>query len=240
MTEIEITEMTSVEEIIWHEREAERLTDVADDHRWKAAELIAAELATGKTQCVLADEINKSQTHVSLMAQVWRDYQGNQGNRERSFDSYYQQAKKSVYGRTEPTTPKKHPVKPYGKRANGVVQRQASIDVRPKVWEEFKEHSAMRGIPASRALGQLIARKVEADPPVYEITKIEYEEDPYAPTYDSCGLDNGFTTSARILRTHLATLVYTNRDYMTEAQRIELSTILKQAVNYLEERENIQ
>ncbi len=48
----------------WHAR-------ASDECRWKAAELIAAELADGKTRQRLAEEIDKGQAHVCYMARAW-------------------------------------------------------------------------------------------------------------------------------------------------------------------------
>src|SRR5258706_10246459 len=65
--------VNNVEEIIRLEADADKLDSEASDLRWKAAELIHAELQTGKSQAQLAMEIGKSQAHVSYMARCW-DY----------------------------------------------------------------------------------------------------------------------------------------------------------------------
>jgi hypothetical protein len=49
----------------------------ADELQWEAARLIAEELDSGTTQQVLAEQIGKSQSHVSLAAKTWRYYLGN-------------------------------------------------------------------------------------------------------------------------------------------------------------------
>ncbi len=64
---------------------------------WKAAELIAAELADGKTQTQLAKEIGKSQNHVSIMNRVWALY--NQVVERPPFAEAYAEAKKSETAR---------------------------------------------------------------------------------------------------------------------------------------------
>jgi hypothetical protein len=84
-----------VEEIIECEQQADRHQEISEEFRWKAAELIAAELEDGKAQQQLADEIGKSRAHVRLMAITWTR-NGHLGARERSsFNEAYQQAKKS-------------------------------------------------------------------------------------------------------------------------------------------------
>jgi len=73
-----------VGQIIEHERLAEELQAQSDQHRWEAARLIAAELADGKSQRQLSQEIGKSQTHVSFAAKTWELYGGDYlGNRLR-------------------------------------------------------------------------------------------------------------------------------------------------------------
>lgn len=88
--------MNRIEEIVWHEAEAERLDQEADGHRWEAASLIAQELANGKSQRELAAEIGKSQTHVSLMAKVWHEWGDYQGNQRPRFSRAYLDAKDSA------------------------------------------------------------------------------------------------------------------------------------------------
>jgi Putative DNA-binding protein N-terminus len=87
-----------IEEIIKCEAEADQHQKDADELRWRAARLIAEELATGSTQRQVAAEIGKDQAHVSRMNQVWKrfgpDDHGHQGPQTgRSFDSYYQEVK---------------------------------------------------------------------------------------------------------------------------------------------------
>src|SRR5579863_1373665 len=60
-----LPDLPRVDLIIWCERGADVL-------HWKAAELIAAELADGKSQRELAHEIGKSQPHVNRMVRCWR------------------------------------------------------------------------------------------------------------------------------------------------------------------------
>ena len=67
-----------VEEIIFHEVEAEKLEadatklgQEADGHRWEAARLIFEEISSGKSQRQLAREIGKSYEHVRIMAKTW-------------------------------------------------------------------------------------------------------------------------------------------------------------------------
>jgi hypothetical protein len=70
------------------EASADHHERVADRERWEAAELIAAELDSGKSMRQLGAEIGKSHTHVRRMAQVWRDYGGNQVS-NLSFNTLY-------------------------------------------------------------------------------------------------------------------------------------------------------
>ncbi len=84
-----------VVEIIECEKQAEQHEAIADDFRWKAAELIAAELAAGKTQRQLAAEIGKDHRHIGRMNRVWQRF-GDLGPQERpAFNEAYQQAKRA-------------------------------------------------------------------------------------------------------------------------------------------------
>lgn len=65
-----------VAEIKWHEAQAEDLAQRSDTHRWRAAELIVAELETGKTQRALAKELGMPQPRVNEYARVWRTHGG--------------------------------------------------------------------------------------------------------------------------------------------------------------------
>jgi hypothetical protein len=74
--------LTAADEI---KAQIEKLRTQEDYFRWRAAELIAAELDAGKSQRALAGEIGRSQSLVSFMAAVWRrfgvitpEYTGNQ------------------------------------------------------------------------------------------------------------------------------------------------------------------
>ena len=67
----------------------------ADADRWAAAELIAAELGTGKSQRQLGREIGKSHTHVRIMAQTWRAYGGKQLSTGESFNAFYRSASRT-------------------------------------------------------------------------------------------------------------------------------------------------
>jgi predicted transcriptional regulator len=62
--------MSRVKEIIEHERLADQAQATADDHRWEAARLIVAELATGKTKAQLGRDIGKTEAHVRYMART--------------------------------------------------------------------------------------------------------------------------------------------------------------------------
>jgi hypothetical protein len=90
-------QQTVTERIRWCEAEAQRLSTSADGLRWEAAELIAAELESGKTQRQLAEEIGKSVMHVNYMNKVWAVHHGVQDG-SRSFDSYYQEVKRATSG----------------------------------------------------------------------------------------------------------------------------------------------
>jgi hypothetical protein len=70
------TVMNRVAQIIQTESDADKLLAESDALRWHAAELIAAELADGKSQRQLAREIGKSQAHVSKCAKLWTLYGG--------------------------------------------------------------------------------------------------------------------------------------------------------------------
>jgi transposase len=86
---------TRVEEIIWCEGQADQVVkDAAHDAselRWTAAKLITEELATGKTQREVAEEIGKGHQHVGRMTQVYKIFGGALRRQERSFDSYYKE-----------------------------------------------------------------------------------------------------------------------------------------------------
>ncbi len=93
VTQLQPREASRVDAIIQCEQQADAHLAEAEALRWQAAELIAAELADGKTQRQLAADIGKSHPHVSYMASVWRRF-GNLGYQERpSFNQAYQQAK---------------------------------------------------------------------------------------------------------------------------------------------------
>src|SRR5262245_18111411 len=87
--------------IIDCEQKADAHLAEADALRWQAAELIAAELADGKTQRQLAEEIGKSQPHVCYMAAVWQRSLDNPGYRDQQFECAHQQAKTSAAALSE-------------------------------------------------------------------------------------------------------------------------------------------
>lgn len=82
-------------EIIECEKQAEQHEAIADEFRWKAAELIAAELTAGKTQRQLGEEIGKTQQHVSRMNRVWRKFHTLGCEERPAFNEAYQQAKRA-------------------------------------------------------------------------------------------------------------------------------------------------
>ena len=82
-----------VAKIIECERQADQHAKAADELRWEAAELIASELAEGKTQRQLAGEIGKGHTHVCFMARTWNLF-GYQVTKP-SFAEAYAEARKS-------------------------------------------------------------------------------------------------------------------------------------------------
>lgn len=57
--------------IIEHERLGDEHQAKSDEHRWQAAELIAAELADGKSQRQLGREIHKDHKDVAWKAKCW-------------------------------------------------------------------------------------------------------------------------------------------------------------------------
>lgn len=61
-----------VQQIIDEEKLADEAAASAEEHRWKAAELIHAELSAGKTARGLAREIGKTDTHVRYMKRTWK------------------------------------------------------------------------------------------------------------------------------------------------------------------------
>lgn len=63
--------MDRVAEIKRHEAIADRDDAKTSEHRWKAAELIWAEITDGKSRRALAGEIGKSHTHVRYMFNCW-------------------------------------------------------------------------------------------------------------------------------------------------------------------------
>ena len=65
------------EQIVELERQAARHDGKASGLHWQAAELVAAELATGKTAAKLAEQIGKSSSWVTQAAKVWRRWGGN-------------------------------------------------------------------------------------------------------------------------------------------------------------------
>jgi hypothetical protein len=80
-----LPDLPRVHLIIWCERGAEGL-------QWKAAELIAGELADGKSQRELAREIGKSQPHVFRMNWVWQRYVNVSPADRPSFNAAYNEA----------------------------------------------------------------------------------------------------------------------------------------------------
>ena len=78
--------LSRVQQIIEHEQRADELAAKAEEHRWEAARLISEELAAGKTQRQLGDEIGKSHEHVRLMSRCW---QLKLPGDERSFNQVY-------------------------------------------------------------------------------------------------------------------------------------------------------
>lgn len=95
--------MNHVQEIIKLEAEAEKLADQQaataakyEQNRWRTAELIYAELQTGKTQQQLADEIDKGRTHVVYMNAVWTRHLGDTPEDRPRFNEAYQAAKDHV------------------------------------------------------------------------------------------------------------------------------------------------
>ena len=89
------TTTARVAKIIECERQADQHAKAADELRWEAAELIASELAEGKTQRQLANEIDKSQRHVGYMNRVWHLALENLVLRDGPFSDAYAEAKKS-------------------------------------------------------------------------------------------------------------------------------------------------
>lgn len=83
--------MSRVEEIIRLESEIETSREAS---QWDVARLIWEELETGKTQRVLAEEIGKTQQHVSYMAKAHKISLDNPGCMERPFSSTYNEAKR--------------------------------------------------------------------------------------------------------------------------------------------------
>jgi hypothetical protein len=65
----------------------------ASETRCQAAGLIVAELDSGTSNGDLAEQIGKSGSHVTQMKKAWTLYQNDRG-KKRSFDSYYQEAKR--------------------------------------------------------------------------------------------------------------------------------------------------
>jgi hypothetical protein len=63
--------MDRIEEIIRLEKVADQRDKISSADRWRAAELIHAEIADGKTQSALAREIGQSQSHVRYMMRCW-------------------------------------------------------------------------------------------------------------------------------------------------------------------------
>lgn len=89
----EVDKLDRVARIKFCETEAQKLYENAEALQWEAAELIATELAEGKTQRELAKEIGKSQMHVSYMSRIWKIKLENPGVQERSFNDLYQEVK---------------------------------------------------------------------------------------------------------------------------------------------------
>ena len=85
-----------IEEIIQCERQADQVVTnsarQADRLRWRAAELISAEMDAGKTQRQLAEDTGKSVTHVGRMRRVFTHFH-HVRDELRSFNSYYAEVK---------------------------------------------------------------------------------------------------------------------------------------------------
>jgi hypothetical protein len=90
-----------VQRIISVEKAAERYDELADGCRWEAARLISEELADGKSQVRLAEEIGKSQAHVSYMAKTWR-YNLGYSDRPSFNEAYHSPAIRSGVQPSEP------------------------------------------------------------------------------------------------------------------------------------------
>jgi hypothetical protein len=71
------------------EAEARKLLREADYFRWRAARLIADEVATGTSQRELARQIGRSQTLVSFMVRVWQRFGDYPGNQRPTFQDAY-------------------------------------------------------------------------------------------------------------------------------------------------------
>jgi hypothetical protein len=87
--------LSRVDEIIWLERLGDRAQELA-------AERIAAELESGKSQRQLAREIGKSQTHVCHMAKAWELYRGESLGNHPSFNEAYHSREVRGTGRGKP------------------------------------------------------------------------------------------------------------------------------------------
>jgi len=60
-----------IDRIVVHEKLADEAGRSAEEHRWRAAELIWDELNSGTPARALARQIDKSDTHVRSMARTW-------------------------------------------------------------------------------------------------------------------------------------------------------------------------
>jgi hypothetical protein len=79
--------------------QAEQTTD---EVRWSAAQLVAAEVADGKTTRDLAAELDRSAMYVSRYNRAWKAFQEDPSVRDRSFSRAYTPTPTGVTRVTEP------------------------------------------------------------------------------------------------------------------------------------------
>jgi hypothetical protein len=96
-----MTTTTRIVEIIECEKQADQHVKISDEYRWKAAELIADELAAGMSQRQLAAEIGKGRAHVCYMNRVWLLFGRSVTEQRPPFAQAYAEAQKSEAQRSE-------------------------------------------------------------------------------------------------------------------------------------------
>ena len=164
------TTTARVAKIIECERQADQHAKAADELRWEAAELIASELADGKTQRQLAAEIGKTHNHARWMARAWQLF-GDQVSRP-PFSAAYAEAKKSEETRDAEQRERARltavsyrtvifdPVALMAELFKGDGQDPATIAARMAEFPEYRSATHEQLFAVSRALTRLVEEEL--------------------------------------------------------------------------------